>query len=174
MAVGKQVSARVGAIARYQLTYYVFKVRKKELGPRIRRNLHHVFAKYRCLQRIWPSLQLPWREAYTQADEEIATSYLLHRYSDLIDRRHGSVVQKEGAEPYMSGGVLLETHVVGLLREERDKLATSAEQEEDLRNDIRAIIREEIQHAPISKGFEMHDERRQTAHSNELFVEQPR
>eukprot|EP01043_Picozoa_sp_COSAG02_P011948 COSAG02_NODE_449_length_22094_cov_4.917027_16_plen_205_part_00 len=153
---------------RYQLTYYVFKVRNRSIADRLRCNLHRLLSKCHCVQMNWPSnaLRLPWREAFTQEEEELAMSYLLYRYSDFIDRRRGSIAQKGGNEPYTSGGVLLEPHVVGLLREEREALATSAEQEEDMKDDIRAIVKEEVERA-----LELDHQR---ADNKELLVEQLR
>ena len=77
-------------------------------------------------------LRLNWRDAFTKEDEEKAMSYLLGRYSDFVDRRGGSVWQ-DGCEHYRSNGVLLESHVAALLKEEREKaeLPTSVGQEED-------------------------------------------
>lgn len=174
---------------RYQLTYYVFRVRNPpsearfyelrsvaHVAPWLRRNLHRLLSNCLCVQRIWPSnaLRLPWREAYTQEEEELATSYLLYRYSDFIDRRRGSIAQKGQNEPYVSGGVLLEPHVLRLFREERESLATSAEQEEDMKDDIRAIIKDEVERAFGNlQGLKMPTEH-QRVDDNELLTEQLR
>lgn len=157
--VGKQVSVRVRVSTRcnchrYQLEYYVFKLKTPRLqgedptglcdiiatlhfahlAPWARYKLHRWLRKWSFIRVNWPTdaLRLNWRDAFTKEDEEKAMSYLLGRYSDFVDRRGGSVWQ-DGCEHYRSNGVLLESHVAALLKEEREKaeLPTSVGQEED-------------------------------------------
>lgn len=145
----------------YQLQFYVFKVKNPEIktkywccdkccccpklkrmrhvGPWLLRGLHRCLGKCECVKEHYPtgSLYIPFRTHYTQLEEERAMTYLLHKYSDFIDRRRGSVAVEDSPDndSYQTGGVLLSKQVMGVLKQEREAAEQTAAEEEETQLD---------------------------------------
>jgi hypothetical protein len=131
----------------YQLQYYVFKAKNHGL----RMNLHKFLSSHDCVKNNWPnaSLHIPFRKYYTQAEEERAINYILHKYSDFIDRRRGSIP----GEDYNAGGVLLEKSVVAVLKQEKeDAEKTTAEEEEQRMEDLGVLFTQKLKESKKDDG----------------------
>eukprot|EP01043_Picozoa_sp_COSAG02_P058044 COSAG02_NODE_7157_length_3137_cov_1.833169_3_plen_346_part_00 len=139
----------------YQLEFYTFKTRRPpttikvheirhpaHVVPFLRIALHRNLAKISCLKNTFTTLQIVIQDHYTHDDEERAISYLLHKYSDFIDRRRGSVP----GSPYTSSGVLLGSTLMAVLDQERDDVTmTRAEEEEEKMEAVQRMFKQEVQ-----------------------------
>lgn len=150
----------------YQLQYFVFKAKNPDpetkwyqlrriahIVPWIRMNLHELLSQG-CVRDCWPSasLHIPYRTHYTQLEEARANNYLLHKYSDFIDRRGGSVPGQE----YNSGGVLLDKRTMLILTQERDDAEqTEAEEEEQRMEQMGVLIGQKLKDSKKEDGNQM-------------------